>query len=327
MRVELPAGGGTAGGFGQLGLRDTRFVTGEDGRPVRDDGGAVADARRRPGPGSSTPPTPASGASTPTPSRSRTPPTCSSAGPTGPGVFGDHATHLVRTDGGWLVATSTWGDFEAPTTRAGRRTPAGLRVTLAETDADLLRGAHVLDTRELPLPVDGLRLDRHVGPPPRPARRRVAGRLRQRAPVLRLPPGRRRRAGARRPAAAGRGDATVRRPRARRSSRSTAGWWCWPATGATPDAAAAPASRRTTSTMTETGALDAPYPTNLPWPTLAAGRRPVADGHLRRPPRGRQAARLRHPRRPRGDAVAVMRSGRSRGTTLEVTAVTTPRPR
>jgi hypothetical protein len=31
-----------------------------------------------------------------------------------------------------------------------------LRVTLAETDADLLRGTHVLDTRELPLPTDGL---------------------------------------------------------------------------------------------------------------------------------------------------------------------------
>ena len=68
--------------------------------------------------------------------------------PDRPGVFGDHATHLVRTDGGgWLVATSTWGDFERPATRAGRRTPAGLRVTLAGSDADLLHGAHVLDTR------------------------------------------------------------------------------------------------------------------------------------------------------------------------------------
>jgi hypothetical protein len=63
----------------------------------------------------------------------------------------------VRTGGGWLAATSTWGDFETPTTRAGRRTPAGLRVTLAETDADLLHGTHVLDTRELPLPTDGFR--------------------------------------------------------------------------------------------------------------------------------------------------------------------------
>ena len=54
------------------------------------------------------------------------------------------------------MATSTWGDFETPTTRAGRRTPSGLRVTLAESAADLLRGTHLLDTRELPLPTDGL---------------------------------------------------------------------------------------------------------------------------------------------------------------------------
>ena len=54
------------------------------------------------------------------------------------------------------MATSTWGDFETPTTHAGRRTPSGLRVTLAESGADLLRGTHVLDTRELPLPTDGL---------------------------------------------------------------------------------------------------------------------------------------------------------------------------
>jgi hypothetical protein len=54
------------------------------------------------------------------------------------------------------VATSTWGDFERPRTRAGRRTPSGLRVTLATSDDDLLGGRHVLDTRELPLPTQGL---------------------------------------------------------------------------------------------------------------------------------------------------------------------------
>ena len=80
------------------------------------------------------------------------------------GVFGDHATHLVRHGGAWLVATSTWGDFEEPATRAGRRTPSGLRVTLAESGADLLRGTHVLDTRELPLPDGRVRLDRDLGP-------------------------------------------------------------------------------------------------------------------------------------------------------------------
>ncbi|MBM7508695.1 hypothetical protein JOE61_002509 [Nocardioides salarius] len=67
-----------------------------------------------------------------------------------PGVFGDHATHVVRDGGSWLVATSTWGDFDH------RRDDAGVEVTLARTDADLLHGRHVLDTEPLPLPVDPL---------------------------------------------------------------------------------------------------------------------------------------------------------------------------
>ncbi|WP_210649393.1 hypothetical protein [Nocardioides sp. SYSU D00065] len=155
LRVELPEGGGLAGGFGQLGLRDVRFVTEDDGRPLRD-GAALWLSATSAGPGFF---------DTAHTSVWRWDPTSldltHSADlffrrPDRPGVFGDHAVHVVRVDGRWLVATSTWGDFEAPTTRAGRRTPAGLRVTLAETGADLLRGTHVLDTRELPLPTDGL---------------------------------------------------------------------------------------------------------------------------------------------------------------------------
>jgi len=69
--------------------------------------------------------------------------------PDRPGAYGDHATHVRRDGDGWLVATSTWGDFD-------RRAPA-VGVTLARTSADLLRGAHLLDTAPLPLPVDGLR--------------------------------------------------------------------------------------------------------------------------------------------------------------------------
>ena len=71
--------------------------------------------------------------------------------PDRPGVFGDHASHLVRDGDRWLLATSTWGDFDS----AGPR--AGVDVTVAETDADLLTGRHVLDTRPLPLPTTGLR--------------------------------------------------------------------------------------------------------------------------------------------------------------------------
>ena len=155
LRVELPAWGGAAGRFGQLGLRDVRFVTDEDGSPLRD-GGAVWLTATSAGPGFF---------DTAHTSVWRLDPVTLDLShaadlffrrPDRPGVFGDHATHLVRTTDGWLVATSTWGDFETPTTRAGRRTPSGLRVTLAETGADLLGGTHVLDTRELPLPVDGL---------------------------------------------------------------------------------------------------------------------------------------------------------------------------
>ncbi len=155
LRVELPAWGGVAGSFGQLGLRDVRFVTEEDGRPLRD-GDALWLSATSAGPGFF---------DTAHTSVWRLDPASLDLAhtadlffrrPDRPGVFGDHATHLVRSLGGWLVATSTWGDFETPTTRAGRRTPSGLRVTLAESSDDLLHGTHVLDTRELPLPTDGL---------------------------------------------------------------------------------------------------------------------------------------------------------------------------
>ena len=69
--------------------------------------------------------------------------------PDRPGAYGDHATHLLREGDHWLVATSTWGDFHS------RHRVVG--VTLARTDADLLQGVHLLDTEPLRLPVDGLR--------------------------------------------------------------------------------------------------------------------------------------------------------------------------
>lgn len=157
LRVELPRGGGLAGGFGQLGLRDVRLVTEEDGTPLRADDVLWLTATSA-GPGFF---------DTAHTSVWRLDPRTFDLAhtadlffrrPDRPGVFGDHATHVVRADDRWLVATSTWGDFEQPTTRAGRRTPAGLRVTLAEPAAgtDVLHGTHVLDTRELPLPTQGL---------------------------------------------------------------------------------------------------------------------------------------------------------------------------
>ena len=267
LQVELPAGGGTAGRFGQLGLRDTRFVTGEDGRPIRDEGGFWLTATSA-GPGFF---------DTAHTSVWRLDPDALGIThtadlyfrrPDRPGVFGDHATHLVRTDGGWLVATSTWGDFEAPTTRAGRRTPAGLRVTLAETGADLLRGAHVLDTRELPLPVDGL--DSIATWDPHLVRRDgewlvgfvSARRFFDFHPAL----------------AAGPALDDLRLLGAATDRTSTEGTTLVEVEGRMVvlasdgrDSARGLRARFPAYdlTMTETGTLDAPYPTNLPWPTLA----------------------------------------------------------
>ncbi len=267
LRVELPDGGGVAGAFGQLGLRDTRFVTDEDGSPVRDDGALWLTATSA-GPGFF---------DTAHTSVWRLDPDTLEVGhsadlffrrPDRPGVFGDHATHVLRSEGRWLVATSTWGDFEAPTTRAGRRTPAGLRVTLAESGSDLLHGAHVLDTRELPLPVDGLASiaawDPHL------VRRDgewlvgfvSARRFFDFHPAL----------------AAGRSLDDLRLLGAATDRTSTEGTTLVDVDGRLVVLASdGRDSRRGLRarfpaydlTMTETGTLDAPYPTNLPWPTLA----------------------------------------------------------
>ena len=63
-------------------------------------------------------------------------------------VLGDHAGHLLRDDDAWLLATSTWGDFDPD------RHDASVGVTLAETDVDLLHGVHVVSGEPLPLPAD-----------------------------------------------------------------------------------------------------------------------------------------------------------------------------
>jgi len=153
LRVETSAPG-TAGLFGQLGLRDLRFVSHEDGTPVHEDGRLWLTATSA-GPGFFD-----SGHTSVWGLDPRSLEVVHTGDlffrrPDRPGVYGDHATHLVRRADGWLVATSTWGDFEQPASRSGRRAPSGLRVTLAEATGDLLRGTHVLDTRELPLPATG----------------------------------------------------------------------------------------------------------------------------------------------------------------------------
>jgi len=145
--ADLVSDGDRAGTFGGLGLRDLRLVTNADGSPY-----AVGERLFL---------------------------TATSAGPGGfrtshtsvwsldpvglgfehradlffrrpeifehHGVYGDHATHLLRDGARWLVATSTWGDFD-------RHKNPRVTTILATTSADVLSGCHVLDTEPLVLP-------------------------------------------------------------------------------------------------------------------------------------------------------------------------------
>ncbi|GAA1503545.1 hypothetical protein [Nocardioides humi] len=140
-----------AGAFGQLGLRDIRLVSHADGSPYRTAEGDVLLTATSAGPGFFD-------------TAHTSVWSLSPAGelawrsdlfferPDRPGVYGDHATHLVRDGERWLVATSTWSDFPA---RKADRVPGALGITLAESAADLTRGQHVLPTRRLDLPADG----------------------------------------------------------------------------------------------------------------------------------------------------------------------------
>lgn len=141
----------TAGGFGQLGLRDLRVVSHHDGSPVRD-GGEILLTATHAGPGFFGTAHTGVWRLDPGSLALRHTADLFFRRPDRPGVYGDHATHLVRTDAGWLVATSTWADFDRRDPRVG--------TTLAHSTADLTRGVHVLDTVPLSLPPT---TDRTVG--------------------------------------------------------------------------------------------------------------------------------------------------------------------
>lgn len=141
----LTADGERSGTFGQLGLRDLRVVTRADGTAFTD-GGRVLLTATSAGPG---------GFRTAHTSVWSLDPDALALEhrgdlwfrrPERPGVLGDHATHLVRDDDRWLVATSTWGDFDR--VRRPRVT-----TTIATTSDDVTRGSHVVDTVPLDLPV------------------------------------------------------------------------------------------------------------------------------------------------------------------------------
>ncbi|WP_432476579.1 hypothetical protein [Nocardioides sp. GXQ0305] len=146
----VAADGGELRAFGQLGLRDLRAVTTADGSPYLPDDGGVLLTATSAGPGFF---------DTAHTSIWRLEPDVLELThlsdvffrrPDRPGVYGDHASHLVRDGDGWLLATSTWGDF------ASTAPGATVGATVAETGADLLSGRHVLDTRPLTLPTTGL---------------------------------------------------------------------------------------------------------------------------------------------------------------------------
>ncbi len=148
--AEGAVGAVEAGGFGQLGLRDVRAASNADGTPYVVGGRVVLTATSA-GPGFFDTAHTSVWALDRDTLRLDHLADLFFRRPDAPGAYGDHATHLVRDGDRWLVATSTWGDFDR------RRPGASVAVTLAETSADLLSGRHLLDTRPLPLPTDGLR--------------------------------------------------------------------------------------------------------------------------------------------------------------------------
>jgi hypothetical protein len=144
----LAASGDETGRFGQLGLRDLRVVSHADGTPYLE-GGTVLLTATSAGPGGF--PTGHCSVWALDPEtlglehRADLFQRRASQG----GSFGDHAAHLVRDDDRWLLAASTWGDFE--------RDKRPVTATIAESNADLTRGVHVLDSRRLALPTEGFR--------------------------------------------------------------------------------------------------------------------------------------------------------------------------
>jgi hypothetical protein len=266
LDVDGPVEAISAGGFGQLGLRDLRFVTDAAGTPIDD--GALWLTATSAGPGffdtghtsvwrlGLDPGRPAGDVS------------LTHAGdiyfrrPDRPGVYGDHATHLVREGDGWLVATSTWGDFDP------EDPDRWVRTTLARTDVDVRQGEHVLDTAPLVLPTSRFfsvgTWDPHVV-------RTDEGWLVayvSAAEYFRFHPC----------LAAGPSLDDLRLRAVDSHRRATEGVTLMELDGSWRVLASdGPDGRRTQRErmpvldldLAEVGVLDAPYPSNLPWPTLA----------------------------------------------------------
>lgn len=269
--------GDRAGGFGQLGFRDVRLATYADGSPYRVDGGVLVTATSA-GPG---------GFRTAHTSVWLLQPGSGDAQPAlthrgdlffrrpvedgRPGVYGDHATHLVRDDDRWLVATSTWGTFDP-------KRHAHVTTTLATSSDDLSRGQHVLDTVALDLPTDGFtsvgRWDPHLVRPAGPDSPAGEGGwlvgFVSAERWFRF-----------HPAVASGPDLTALSLRSAATDRLACegttlarirgDWWVLASDG--PDSR--PAERTSYPVfdldLVQHGVLDAEYPSNIPWPTLLGG--------------------------------------------------------
>lgn len=140
-----------AGGFGHLGLRDIRWATHADGTPLQV-GEEVVFTATHAGPGFFD--TGHTGVWLFHPRTYSVRHSADlffrrSAADGSWGVFGDHATHLVRQGTHWLVATSTWSDFDLSS--------PSVRLVLARTETDVLVGEHLLTAHDLVVPTGGLR--------------------------------------------------------------------------------------------------------------------------------------------------------------------------
>ena len=144
----LTGSGDETGPFGQLGLRDLRVVSNADGSPYVRDGRLLLTATSA-GPGGFV--TGHCSVWSLDPDTLELEHRADLFLRRGPwhGVYGDHAAHLLRDGDRWLLAASTWGDFD--------RHDRPVSVTLAESTADVTRGVHVLDGRPLALPTEGFR--------------------------------------------------------------------------------------------------------------------------------------------------------------------------
>lgn len=259
-RSSGPLGDLHAGGFGQLGLRDVRLVTQADGEPVRD-GGQVLLTATSAGPGFFDTAHTSVWGLDPTTFALTHRGDLFFRRPDRAGVYGDHATHLLRDGARWLVATSTWGDFD-PDERG-----ASVHVALAETDVDVTRGRHTLDTRLLDLPTTGFDSvgvwDPHLVRTPEGwlVAYVSARRFFRFHPVLAAGPDLDRLtvSGAAVDRRATEGPTLV---------RLDEGWRVLASDGRDGRSGKRLGYPVFDLALTEVGALDAPYPTNIPWPTL-----------------------------------------------------------